>query len=306
MTESSPTLADASSISRRIRKPIHILGSPRSGTTLLGDLLGAHPEIAYWEEPRTIWSQGNAWRREDRLEAGDLTPEIARRIDGRFGKFLEASGRPRFLEKTPSNTLRLPFVQALYPDGRVIHLVRDGRAVVASMREMLDTPPRPDRIAARVRETPWRDFLPLAKIFLQDLVQPRWRQGQKPFWGPRPEGWMDWLEIPVPTMLARQWAALVTTARRDLVACYPGEQRIEIRFEDFVADPVPALQSIGELTGLSLSEEFLEQAAASLERSRIDRWTETLDAEWVAAIEEEAGDLLSELGYELRGEKPER
>ncbi|MBK7216095.1 MAG: sulfotransferase [Candidatus Promineofilum sp.] len=41
----------------------------------------------------------------------------------------------RLLEKTPENCLRLPFLQALFPDARVLFLVRDGRANVHSLLE---------------------------------------------------------------------------------------------------------------------------------------------------------------------------
>lgn len=282
---------------RRIREPLLIVGSPRSGTTLLGDLLATHPDIAYWEEPRTIWSQGNAWRKDDRLEAEDLTPAIAERIDRRFGRFLESSGRPRFMEKTPSNTLRLPFIHALYPDARIIHLVRDGRAVVASMMEMLDTPPRPDRMAARLRETPWRDLLPLARVFLQDLVSPRWREGRKPFWGPRPPGWQSWLDLPVATMLARQWSSQVAIARNDLSECFEPGKWIEFRFEDLVSDPEPCFRQIASLTGLEMGDDFLAAVRRGMDPARIDRWRQRLDETQIAEIEVEAGERLGKLGY---------
>lgn len=39
--------------------PIVIVGAPRSGTTLLGLVLKAHPQLHLIEEPRILWKYGN-------------------------------------------------------------------------------------------------------------------------------------------------------------------------------------------------------------------------------------------------------
>lgn len=279
----------------QIRAPILIIGSPRSGTTMLGSLLAAHPAVDYWEEPRPIWSQGNAWRSDDALDESDLTAAIARRIDRRFARHLAASGKARFCEKTPSNCLRLRFIHALYPDARIIHLVRDGRAVVASMLRMLERPPDAGRVWARLRETPWRDLPAQAPVFFRDVIARR-LSGKKAYWGPRPPGWEEWLDLPLPAMLARQWRDLVTIARRDLERFPPGH-RIEWRYEDFVASPARGLESILALTGLPADPGYLAAAAGTVSAGPPDAWRRELTADAIARIETEAGPLLKELGY---------
>ena len=275
---------------REIRRPILIVGSPRSGTTMLGKLLSQHPDIAYWEEPRPIWSQGNAWRDDDRLVASDLTPAIAKRIDRRFSRFLADSGRVRFAEKTPSNTLRLPFLHALYPDARIVHLVRDGRAVVASMRRMLEKPPDRGRVLARLRETPWRDLPALAPLVVRDVLRPRFSgEKQKSWWGPRPPEWREWLDLPTPIKLARQWRTLVTTAREDLRSHFPREQWIEVRYEDFVRSPEEWLRAIGKTLELPVEESLLEQALAEIRPTSLDAWKSEFSREVIDQIESEIG-----------------
>lgn len=282
---------------RRIRQPILILGCPRSGTTMLGNLLATHPDLAYWEEPRTVWSRGNAWLDDDRLLAEHLNPAIARHIDKRFHHFQTQGDKSRFGEKTPSNTLRLPFIHALYPDSRIIHMVRDGRAVVASMLKMLSTPPRRQRILARLRETHWRDLPAMLPLAGRELKRLRSADRQRSFWGPRPPGWEEWLDLPAPLMLTKQWCAMVKTARHDLLL-FPEKQRLELRYEDLLADPARWLEEIRQLTGLRLwSEAFGASAVASISKDPAQRWRRELDAETVNMIEEEAGDILDQLGY---------
>lgn len=273
---------------RRIREPILIVGSPRSGTTMLGNLLSLHPDVAYWEEPRSIWCLGHAWRDHDRLVASDLTPGIASGIDHRFARFLEATGRSRFAEKTPSNTLRLPFIQALYPDARIIHLVRDGRAVVASMLRMLKKPPDQGRLIARLRETPFRDLPALTPLLFRDVIYPRIPGNKrKLWWGPRPTGWRDWLDLPPPVMLARQWRTLVATAREDLNEHFPATQWVELRYEALIAAPGIALEQIGGTTGLTFSADLVETMVAAVKPEHAESWRDELDYETLSLIEEE-------------------
>ncbi|HEV3471638.1 MAG TPA: sulfotransferase, partial [Actinomycetota bacterium] len=46
----------------------------------------------------------------------------------------------RLLDKTPRNALRVPFVDALFPDARYIYLQRDGRENVNSLINAWRTP----------------------------------------------------------------------------------------------------------------------------------------------------------------------
>lgn len=287
--------ADSPASGRRVRAPILVVGAPRSGTTWLGNRLGRHPEVAYWEEPRPIWSTGHAWRGDDALAAADLSPAIARRIDDRFARFLVESGRRRFCEKTPSNCLRLRFIAALYPDARVIHLVRDGRSVVASLLGMLERPPDSGRIAARWRETPWRDLPALVPLFCRDVIGRRLR-GSKSHWGPRPPGWREWRDLPPATRLARQWRVLVETARRDLEA-FPADQRLTVRLEDLAAAPGTWLDRILATAGLPADPAWLEEAAGSVRPASSGDGRGRPDPETARAVEAEAGRLLTELGY---------
>ena len=90
---------------------------------------------------------------------------------------------------------------------------------------------------------------------------------------------------------------MVKTARNDL-QLFPDKQRLELRYEDLLADPARRLEEIRQLTGLRPSSEaFGTSAVASISKDPAHRWRRELDAGTVSVIEEEAGDILNQLGY---------
>lgn len=137
---------------KRVRRPVIILGAPRSGTTLLCDLLDVHPDVRVVREPRLVWRYGNDGR-SDQLRAVHARPEVVDHIHGAFAAMLApdvdadidarsagrtAESRPaekRMVEKTPANTVRPWFVDAVFPDAYYVHITRDGWAAVPSMRD---------------------------------------------------------------------------------------------------------------------------------------------------------------------------
>jgi len=119
-----------------IQKPIFILGTGRSGTTILGIVLSMHKDVGYLNEPKAIWhvihpdediigsySSGNA---KYRLYAKDMTVEMRQRALQMFGAFLSATGTKRIVDKYPELIFRVDYVRALFPDARFIFLVRNG------------------------------------------------------------------------------------------------------------------------------------------------------------------------------------
>lgn len=116
-----------------VQQPIILLGAPRSGTTLLTDLLGAHPDVAVINEPRLVWRFGND-RCSDELRRHHARPEVIDHIHGAFGAVLDQTGRSRVVEKTPANSVRPRFVDAVFPDAVYVHITRNGWSAVPSLR----------------------------------------------------------------------------------------------------------------------------------------------------------------------------
>ncbi len=119
-----------------VEKPIFILGTGRSGTTILGIVLSMHREVGYLNEPKAVWhlihpnediignySQGDA---KYRLTAEDVTDKMRQRAVQMFGAYLTATCSKRLVDKYPELIFRVDFVRALFPDARFIFLVRNG------------------------------------------------------------------------------------------------------------------------------------------------------------------------------------
>lgn len=283
---------------RRIRKPVIILGCARSATTMMGRILSRHPDIAFWSEPRPIWMTGNAYRRDDVLAADDLTPRIARRIDKRFGDFLEASGKSRFSEKTPSNCLRIPFIHALYPDCRIVNIIRDGRHVVRSILKIQTKGPNQGVLKRRLKETPlweWPAYLPL---FFNTMWRTRVLRKPSRYWGPRPKGWKQWVDLPRHLMVAKQWKAIVEATIRDGRAL-PEENYLELSYETLMARPVDTIQSVLDFAELSHADPVLDYTAEHIDPTRTHRWKQLLTPEQEREVQACLEPLLLELGYPL-------
>ncbi|MET8049963.1 MULTISPECIES: sulfotransferase family protein [unclassified Streptosporangium] len=150
-------------------RPIFILGCPRSGTTMLQLMLHAHPRVAIPPETRFMVS---TYQR--RLQFGDLNDAEHRRelaewvVDRRQTRFHELNldrdevlgqivdgpptlgsalgivlrayatrhGKARWGDKRPSYFQYTDVLLRLFPDAQFVHLVRDGRDCVASLKEM--------------------------------------------------------------------------------------------------------------------------------------------------------------------------
>ncbi len=109
-----------------------ILGVARSGTSILGELLAVHPKTFYIFEAHSVWELGGMGQNEShRLAEVDATPELMVKIRAWF-KYKSIPDR-LILEKSPRNTLRVPYVHSIFPEGRFIHIIRDGRDVACSL-----------------------------------------------------------------------------------------------------------------------------------------------------------------------------
>ncbi len=236
----------------RIIKPVFILSSPRSGSTLLFETLsqarGLH--TIGGESHRAIESipslspRSREWS-SNRLTAAEATSAVAEQLARNFYEELhDRDGRPpdgsaRMLEKTPKNALRVPFFDAVWPDSLFVYLYRDVRQTLASMIEA------------------WRSG--------------RFRTYPKlPGWTAEPwslllvPGWSKLQELSLPEIVAHQWA-IATNILLDDLEQLASERVRGIDYDRFLADPHEQAASLAR----SLDLQWDRQLPATLPCSRM-------------------------------------
>lgn len=148
------------------KPPVFLLGSQRSGTTMLRLMLNNHPNLAIPHESVFITvyfpklSHYGDLRDHDNakrlLEDVSQHPQVRRGklivnsdaildrpietyrdfIDAIFQTYAAALGKPRWGDKTPSYTADIDIIRGIFPDAKIVHLVRDGRDVVLSHKSI--------------------------------------------------------------------------------------------------------------------------------------------------------------------------
>lgn len=112
-------------------RPIFILGMPRSGTTLVEQILAAHPQVhpcGELQEMRRIW--GDLVQRLGRGLVTGLAQLSQSDVDAAASRYLEHlaalnADAPRVTDKMPHNFEQLGLINLLFPEARVIHCIRN-------------------------------------------------------------------------------------------------------------------------------------------------------------------------------------
>jgi len=131
-SETLPTLgADYLSATATGQKPVFIVGMPRSGTTLVEQILAAHSQVHGAGELSTL---GTGVIR-TRWSSLGLTAEALRQVRESYlaGMAKIGASQPWLSDKMPLNFRWLGFVIGALPEARIIHVKRDARAVCWSI-----------------------------------------------------------------------------------------------------------------------------------------------------------------------------
>lgn len=267
-----------------------VVGAGRSGTTILGEILSAHPGIHYLFEPYHLWAAveprtdvTNLHIRVDgrfMMTERDATEEVRRR----FRRLVFAMGRDGQLlvEKTPHNVARIGFLEVLAPGSRYVHLVRNGVDVARSV----------DRIASANR----------------------YRMAGKPdynqWWGEHGVKWAALArdgadagyfpdEVDLLTTHAQRGAYewIVSLGEADRWRDRLGERLVEITLAGLIGDAPRTLGRICELFGIDVPAAWLAHAQ---ERLRPERRIGGAALALPPAIRERFNELQDRYGFEGR------
>jgi hypothetical protein len=153
----------------------------------------------------------------------------------------------RFVDKTPENCLRIPYLQALFPDASFVFLHRRAADNVNSLMEGW---------RARPRFVTYR--LPERLEGLGPLSGNRWSFVLIP-------GWRDLRSSPLEEICARQYVACNEAALTAREGVDPGSW-LDVAYEDLVSSPVETTRRVFDQLGLSFSGR-VEEAADALHRT---------------------------------------
>ena len=267
-------------------RPFFIVGCPRSGTTLLRDLLRSHPRLTIPPESHFIpgfyrsfgdpSSEAEAgriarrivehpriggWRIEPRLPDVAGIPSFSELVRRLFEQWARIEGKPRWGDKTPHYVTEIPLLMQIFPDAQIIHVIRDGRDVALS--------------------------------WLRTRFEPRNLY-----------------------MAARMWKEMVGKGRRD-GAALPRDSWLEVRYETLLAQPEATMRRVCDFLGEPFVAEVLRASRlpqrdyrgfSAPDRSDeivwedAEKWRAAMSRRQLALFESVAGHLLSELGYPAQGE----
>jgi len=231
------TSAPGRGASGPLQRPVFLMSTPRSGSTLLFQTLILSPDAcsigneshALFEGIRALHPAAKGCT-SNRLDVGDATPPIVAELSRRFdAALIDRKGAPatacqRMIEKTPKNALRVPFLAAAFPGASFVFLRRAARPTLSSMMEAWQS--------GRFRTYPhlpgWSG-LPWSLLLVP--------------------GWRDLAGKPLEEIVAGQWAT-TTQCLIDDLARLPSECVCAISYEEFVASPQALMERLCARLGL--------------------------------------------------------
>ena len=270
--------------------PIFIVGCPRSGTTMLRDLLRSHPHLTFPGESQFIpafyrqhgdprdqaearrlgaaileWRWVRRWNLPLEAESFASCRSFQEVLCRLYEAWARQENKPRWGDKTPEYVTDIPLLAKLFPGARIIHIHRDGRDVARSW--------------VRARYTP-QNIYTAAQM------------------------WKSWVG-----------------AGRQAGAALPREMYLELRYEQLLAQPRETMQRVCEFVGEPFDEAVLrlnpiernrpflsrlssyarKPRAVEIVSSNCEKWKTRMPARDRVLFESVAGDLLQSLGYETEG-----
>ena len=280
------------------KPPVFVVGSPRSGTTLLHCTLMSAGEFAIYRSETHAYNGlapryghfGTAslrrefltdWLESEHFLRTGLDPAVATRaveeecrsaadfLRAILGRIAQQQQASRWLESTPESGLYIDQILRDFPDARIVHMLRDGRDVAPSMVRQ-----------GWFRPFPWHRPRPLLPAIA--------------YW--------DWIVRRIRGLGQKKCANYCEVRFEDLTA-KPGETLCKL--SDFLQQRLDweQIQKIG-IGSVSKPNTSYTDDLAQGAFEPIGRWKRELTAEQVADLEAIAGPLLEDLGYERTS--PER
>lgn len=259
----------------KIDRPIFIIGTQRSGTTILYRLFTKHKDTAYFEHycdklythsllfplipylfryqklrykiTRPIPKEGDVWDRFfDPLEClneNHVEEKIKKYYYSAIKSELKAFKATRFVNKEPMNCYRIRWINSMFPDAFYIIIWRDPKAVIYSMYKLLEK----------------------ARALFN-------RRGKKYVHGYGPNTLMEKFgkDVSILETYINYYNFLKDQIIKDLPVIK--NKLIEINYEDFVETPREIITNLYDFTELKWYPKLNEQIPEVLERNNNNKW----------------------------------
>ena len=273
----------------RLDRPVFVVSSPRSGSTALFETLAQSPSVftpggeshRIIEGIDALHPANREWE-SNRLTEQDATPMIASVLETRFlAELRSRDGNRRFpprlrmVEKTPKNSLRIPFLREMFPDAFFIYLHRDPRATISSMLEAW----RSGRFVTYPQLPGWAG-LPWSLVLVP--------------------GWRDVIGKPLEEIVAHQWIEATRTMLDDLEAL-PADSWSVISYDELTTEPQKAIERVCAFVDIAWDRRLtapLPLSKTTLTAPEPDKWRRNGDliekiAERIQPTAERARDLFA-------------
>jgi hypothetical protein len=234
-------------------RPVFIVGCPRSGNTVLFQVLRQLEGVAtIGREGHVLWDTFHTPERV-RWSSHALGPDDIRWFERRYLAWAIPSlaGKGRFMDKTPRNVLRLTYLDALFPDAHFVFIRRDPRGAISSLIRGW----RDQRVSGWVLPEPFQ---------VQGVPERRWFYLLVP-------GWRELDGRSIEEVCAHQFMSC-DAAVQSFTANLPPERWSELRYEALLKDPVDEADRIGLELGLPLPTSRRDTVRGIVRSDDPDSW----------------------------------
>ena len=281
--------------------PIVIVGAGRSGTKMLRAVLTSHPDVVCFPtEINYIWRHGNRKMDTDELKPEHARPEIIDYVRRQFEQLSKKFKSEIIVEKTCANSLRVDFVHTILPNARIVHLVRDGRAVAESARRCWKGRPSARYLLKKARWVPPRDIPYYAFRYIRyQLGRFNRHDTKQTSWGPRFVRLDDLVrEKSLVEVCGIQWKVCVQAAESAL-RHLSSAHVTTVRYEDIVKFPLGTIKELFDKLNLTFTEACQDYLRQNISASNLDKWKDKLSQEDLILLLPHIETELQQHGYEI-------
>lgn len=276
------------------RRPIFIVGTGRCGTTLLASMIGSHSNIIITPETTFLFdidqmlkssddvdSLVNKFTRHTRwidfqISSQKLLQKLKRYsiltvpivMDEFYDCFTETFNKPRWGDNTPFYVELLPKISKIWPNAYVIHIVRDGRGVANSWRNVFWGPKNIEEAA-----------------FLWKKRINKCREDSKLF--------KNYFETKYESLIMHPEKTLTEICE---FIDEPFEKQM-LQYHKF--DGRDRYKSMVKNTDWKMRKEYHKNITRPLDIKITEKWRYELDQQHISKFQIISGDLLTKLGYPL-------